>query len=328
MGRPRTISAAIRFGFSVGRVRVLEGRLLSNVTLERLLDARSFDEQKRVFADTEYGSCLGEAETAGDVEAALDECHAELFWFLETSRLPETVSRYFRTRYDYANLKARLKSEALNVPLQGMLEPHGMVEPELFGGSVEMLPAHLRVLDAAVRDGDVVVRDRIDPVVDRAMHEDLLAVARESGCRLLQDLAELTVNLANVRTVLRAHKLGWPAADVRDALVPGATVPPRSLLASYGLSFGDMVERLSAVARLSGVGAEDLLEVERFDVLADNLIVRQAKKARLIATGVEPVIGYVMALQSELVILRMLLLGKIAGLSAQALRKRMRELYV
>ncbi len=323
-----TISAAIRFGFSVGRVRVLEGRLLPNATLERLLDARSFDEQKRVLADTEYGRCLDEAETAGDVEAVLDDYRRGLFEFLETSRLPQSVLRYFRTRYDYANLKARLKAEALGVPLDEMLEPHGMLGPELFSGSIEMLPAHLRVLDGAVRDGDVVVRDRIDPVVDRAMHEDLLAVARESGCRLLQDLAELTVNLANVRTVLRAHKLGWPVADVRDALVPGTTVPPRSLLASYNLPFGDMVERLSAVARLSGVSAEDLMEVERFDVLADNLIVRQAKQARLIATGVEPVIGYVMARQSEVVILRMILLGKLAGLSAQALRRRMRELYV
>ena len=45
-------------------------------------------------------------------------------------------------------------------------------------------------------------------------------------------------------------------------------------------------------------------------------------------TGVQPVIGYVMARRSEIVLVRMLLVGKLAGLSAPALRGRVRELYV
>jgi V/A-type H+-transporting ATPase subunit C len=325
----RHVREAVRYGFSVGRVRVLEGRLLDTATLERLIDAEDFLAQKRVLADTEYGAAISGCDSGTDVERALESYLTDLFAFLETSGLPDAVIKFFRVAYDYRNLKGRLKAEALDVPIEGMLEPHGTLPMELFSGPTELLPDRFRALEASVRDTDGSVdRLRIDPLVDRAMYEEVLAVAEDSGSEMLVRIARLDIDLANARTVLRARRLGWAAEDAAMALVAGGTVKPDALMRGFGQSLAEVAERLASMLHLPGAGAEDLQNVERLDVTADNLLMRLAKRGRMAATGVDPVAGYVMTRRSEVVTLRTLLLGKIAGLGADALRGRVRELYV
>lgn len=112
-------SEDIRYGFAVGRVRVLESRLLGATLIERLLDAPSFEEQKRVLLDTHVGRFLAQAATARDVEAAIDASLADLYEeFLERSELPEPVIAFFRLPHDYTNLRAALKRRILGVTTQ------------------------------------------------------------------------------------------------------------------------------------------------------------------------------------------------------------------
>ena len=86
----------IRYGYAVGRVRVLEGKLLSRGTFERLLDAADLREQKRVLAETHVGRYLESAETAADVERALEASLADLYdEFLARADLPASVVTYF-----------------------------------------------------------------------------------------------------------------------------------------------------------------------------------------------------------------------------------------
>lgn len=324
-----SIRSAVSYGFAVGRVRVLEGRLLSNATLERLLDARSFEEQRRIVADTDYGSFLQEARTVGDVETSLDGYIESLLRFVETARLPGAVSEYFRIKFDYQNLKARLKADALGVSVADMLVGHGTVDPSVFAGPLESLPPVFRSLVARTRGTDGSIdRTRVDVVVDTAMAAASLEAARASKCELLVDIALLETDLTNVKTVLRARSLGWPAPEAAESLAGGGRLAPETLMRAYSLSPADMADRLAAHSSLLGLSTEDLGSLERFDVAADNAIMRVARRAHMSATGMEPVIGYVTARRSEVVILRTLLVGKIAGLSPDDLRRRVRDLYV
>jgi V/A-type H+-transporting ATPase subunit C len=325
----RGTRSAIRYGYHVGRVRVLEGRLLSNATLERLLDAPSFEGQLRVLADTDYGQVLEDARTASEVEAALDDYVEALFDFMDEAGLPEPYCRFFRRRYDYLNLKGRLKADALDVPADELLVGHGSVDRDRFLGAIDGLPDYLR--DAAAplyTDDGGVLREVVDPVVDRAMFTDLLAAADESKSKYLEDSARLMIDLANMKTVVRAKQLGWTPVVAGAALIEGGTIPPKELMIAYLRPLPELVERLGAKAPFRHVAADDLADIDRLDIVADNLLMRQAKKARLTATGPEPIVGYVFARLSEIATLRMLLLGKMAGMSADSLRRRLRDLYV
>ena len=79
MARMRVIADPQRYGFAVGRVRVLETRLLKKSHFERLLDASSLFEQKRILSETIYGGYLENVNTADDIEIALDRSIADLY---------------------------------------------------------------------------------------------------------------------------------------------------------------------------------------------------------------------------------------------------------
>jgi len=329
VARSGTIRGAIRYGFAVGRVRVLEAGLLSNATLERLLDAKTFEAQKRVLADTVYGRYLEHAQTGRDVEQGLDEFNADIFDFMEESNLPEAVIRFFRVSEDYVNLKSSLKARAVGAELEVPGIRHGSVDRERFVGSLETLPAPFGEVAAQAMDEDgEVVRDLVDRITDAALFRDLLVMAKEADSDYLIGLARLTIDLGNLRLIVRSKRAGRRLADVGEELFEGGTVDPKDLLALYPLDVAEMATRLSGMAPFKEVSSEHIANVERLDVVADNLLMRHAKKARLIAVGVEPVVGYVIARHSEIVVLRMLLLGKLAGLGAEAMRRRIRELYV
>ncbi|HSK48512.1 MAG TPA: V-type ATPase subunit, partial [Coriobacteriia bacterium] len=86
---------SLRYGFAVGKVKVLETRTLDASAYERLLDAPSFAEQKRLLSETPYGRYLEDAETPDDVEHALDEALENFYGFLKAAALPEPVMRFF-----------------------------------------------------------------------------------------------------------------------------------------------------------------------------------------------------------------------------------------
>jgi V/A-type H+-transporting ATPase subunit C len=328
MGRRRPLRNAVVFGYPVGRVRVLEAQLLTNATLERLLDAEDFLAQKRVLADTAYGASIGPCETVNEVEEAIEEELTQLYALLESSRLPEPVVRLFRAPYDYRNMKARLKAEALGTTMEGLSERHGLLDAALFGGPLEMLPEKFRALDAEVRDNRGEIDQLlVDPVVDRAMFVDMLDAAEASESAALKAIVSQSVSIANARTLLRAKRFGWSADRVAAALAPGATLAPERLMSMYSLPIAEIADRLASTTYFPGVTAEEFVEVARLDVVADNLLTRSAREARRRAVGVEPVAGYVIARRSEIIIVRTLLVGKMAGMSADELRTRVRELY-
>ena len=324
----KSVSEPIRYGYAVGRVRVLEGRMLSGGTYERLLDAPTFTEQKRVLSDSPYGRFLEDAETVEGIERGLDRALDELYGFLVTANLPQPVIRFFRVRYDYANLEARLKAELLAVPLDDMLVGLGTVPADVIRGPAAQLPAFLRSVYTTLSGDDrSVTEEEITSAVDRALFEDLRASAGSSKSRFLTGLAALMVDLANIKALLRARSKSWRAPDARQLLLEGGTVPSVELMKVYPAAVTEIAEALSKRGPLKGVPTERIADIGSYDVLADDLIVRYLKRARMVAAGPEPVIGYVMARQAEVMMLRTLLIGRLSGVSTEVLRRRLRERY-
>jgi V/A-type H+-transporting ATPase subunit C len=323
------VTESIRYGFAVGRVRVLEGRMLPSATYERLLDAPGFSEQMRVLSDTPYGAFLEGANVAEDVERAFEDALNELYGFLVTANLPEPVICFFRVPYDYANLKARLKADLLGQTTDGLLVNLGTVPAERFSGPVTMLPKRLRELyERLAGDDAAVTEEDISAELDRALFAELIRHAHASGSRFLAGLAALEVDLANVRTLLRARVRQRKAAETRSLLIDGGGLAPDRMMSRYSLPVSEMAAALTVMpGPFKGLSADDLADLAHYDVLADNLRVRYLRRARMTAAGPEPVIGYVMARQAEVMMVRTLLVGMLAGVPADVLRRRLRERY-
>ncbi|MHB8705778.1 MAG: V-type ATPase subunit [Coriobacteriia bacterium] len=329
----KSLSESVRYGFAVGKVRVLETRVFGAATYERLVDAPTFEEQRRILSDTPYGSFLEGAATADDVETALEGALDEIYRFLVTSSLPEPVVRFFRVRYDYANLRAVLKARLLGASSDDLLVDLGTVDLETITGPSAGLPDHLRPLaEEFSRDtsDDVapVTPEDIDTAVERALFADIRATAKTSGSRFLRDLAALEIDVTNAKTAIRARRRSLPLGDLTGLLLKGGTLKVKAIEDVYALPFEQFAETVARAPRLKGVAAEDLADPARLDVVTDNLGVRFLRTGRVVPVGPEPVIAYVIAREAEVRAVRTVLIGKLAGLGPDALRARLREVYV
>lgn len=344
---------SIRYGFAVGKVRVLETRIFGRATLERLLDAPTFEEQRRILSDTVYGRYFEGVQTADGVERALSAALDDFYRFLDEASLPESVTYFFRVRHDFANFKAALKARLLGVSAEGMFVDVGSIPVEAYLRPLDELPAPfgplaeelLERLDAEsgaraaspTPDGLTAASKpapvepdlaAADAAVDRAMFAELAGAAKRSRSGFLAALVSLEVDIANVRTLVRARVAGASAADVAALALEGGSIHPAQLADLYALPPLEAGLRLASLPALRGISATDLADMGRLDVLADNVIVAYLRKARMVAVGPEPVIAYVMGREAEVVAVRTLLIGRLSGLSTDVLRRRMRDLYV
>jgi len=325
---------AIRYGFALGKVRVLATRVFGKATYERLLDAPDFAEQKRILSDTIYGRYLDNAQTAEDVERALAEALEGYYRFLEDAELPEAIVRFVRERYDYSNLKAALKAQAMGVPVADLLvDGLGMLPASDFQGDLSELPDRLASLVAEVAEepgADGATTALIDRDVDAALFARLSELGASSGSRFLSDFAALTIDVANVRTIVRAAREGRLASTVAPLLFSGGSLDRAALLALYGEPAAALAEGVRKLAGRSAplgtIAAADLDTLERLDVALDDVVARFMRRARMVTAGPEPIVAYVFARESEIAALRLLLMGSLAGLPQSMLRSRLREL--
>ncbi len=331
MTQLRVIADLRRYGFAVGRVRVLETNLLTRTTYERLLDARDFDRQRRILADTVYADYLEGATTPDEIEQGLDASLVDLYEdFLEHANLPEPIVAYFRTRHDFENLKARLKAEAQGIPVAELLTPLGSVSPEFFVGPSDRLPSGVREADSRIRarladESGTLPPDVVDTAVDREMFAALSDIARESGSGFVRHLACLEADAGNARAFVRTRIRGVPVAHLEPALVPGGSIPPSTFVTLYRLPFEEGVARLAALAPLTRIDPEAIADPARLDVAVEALIAREVRAHRVTSIGPDPVVGYVLARRAEVTALRTIIMGTFARVPVEQLRERVRD---
>ena len=160
------------------------------------------------------------------------------------------------------------------------------------------------------------------------MFEELAAAARQSRSAFLTGLVSLEIDIANIRTFMRARFAGVPAVEALARMLDGGAIRTAELGKLYVLAPAEVATRLAALPALRGISPADLADVSRLDVLADNVLVAYLRKARMVPIGPEPVIAYVMGREAEVAAVRTLLIGRLSGLSTEVLRRRTRDLYV
>lgn len=320
---PRLNRDALRYGFAVGKVRVLETRTLDNAAYERLIDAHSFTDQKRLLAETAYGRFLEHAWTAEEVESALDRALDSFYRFLEQAELPEPVVRFFRVRHDFTNLKAFAKAQLFGVPVDELLVGHGSVPLDAFRDGAEAIPQWLRAHLPEEADTPLA----IDAAIDRALFAELQRLAAKASSPFLRQVAALLVDIANIKTLVRGRLSDMPPARVADLLVGGGTLGLSALEPMVTLSLPDLAEDLVRLPHLKGVEAELLRDTSSLDLVTDAALMRVLRAGRRTPIGPEPVISYVLAREIEVAALRVLLLGKLGGIGPETLRTRLRASY-
>lgn len=316
---------SIKYGFAVGRVMVLRTRLLSRASYERLLDAPTFADQRRVLSETHYGRFIEGATNASEVERAVDESLRDLYEeFLERSELPPAVVDYFRAPYDFAALRGALKARALGARAHTPPVFLGRVASEGFDEPASLPGVLGRTAREVLEADDALDAEAIDATVDRAMFAELARLARESGIGFLERLAAREADAANAKVLLRAAIARRDPDAVRGMLVPGGTWDAAGAVDLVGRP--EELAEAVAVARVLPVASPaELLDLTRLDVLVDAASARLAREAARGPIGPEPVLAYVLHRRAEAAMVRSVLVGRLAGLPRDVVAGRLRE---
>jgi V/A-type H+-transporting ATPase subunit C len=331
----RTFTDPIKYGYATGRIRVLETRMFSQQRLERLIEAEEREEQLRIIAETDYGSYISDL-TREEIETGLDRYLLNLYKFLSEITAEPDIINFFRLRHDFHNLRVILKAELVKSS-EGLVNL-GLLDIEMAKEAVStrnlsLLPDlyQVAVEQALKRYEETKDPQIIDIEIDKGLYSELSKISWRLKNNWLKRLVATMIDLANLKTVIRASKHGKDIDFLKIALISGGLVEEVLWLALYNQSVESYLLWLArynysfVIEKARYEGGINLTKLER---AVDEYLVEQIAEAKYIAVGLEPIFSYIQAKELENKALRIVLLGKASNISTDKIRERLRDLWL
>ena len=319
------------------RVKSLETRLLTEERLEQILEAKTGEEAAKLLQ--EWGYPQLDAARPETMDAALAAVREDTMADLAEGMPDKRYLELFKIKYDYHNVKALLKAEVMGVPADHMLMDMGRVPAADLAEAVrerelEKLPEPLA---AAVAEARQVLETTRDPqlsdiVLDRAAYRDMADLADATGSAFLRGYVAAQVDAVNLRTAVRTLRMGKGPEFLRGVLLEGGELSADQMLEVSANRGAGLVElygptrfQKAAEAAAESVKGGSLTEFEK---LCDDAVSDYLADAQFVPFGEAPLVGYLAARETEYTNLRILLMGRGAGLPAEVIRSRLRQSYV
>ena len=315
--------------FLASRVRALERKLLTAPRIEQLLTAGDTAACSQLLSELGYEPIHDEASLQASLKQQREAVFSDIARFMPEPELLDV----FRLKYDYHNIKTLLKDRSGGRLLMdaGCISAADMERQYAESGNWQFLPKEMA--DAAKEAADVLAEtgnaQRSDFILDRAYFAQLRPLAQESRCAYLQEYIRAMIDAANLRSLVRTERLHADPGFLRQVLFDGGSVSADTIAAHAGNGPAALYRatpfRAAAEAGEEAVKGGSLTAFER---ACDNAVLLAAGKARSIPFGVEVVLGYLAAKEAEWTAVRIIMSGRMAGMTADAIRERLRDQYV
>lgn len=325
----------LRYGYAVGRIRVLEAQVISGQRLRRLIEA-DYQEALRILDEVPLGDYLVDAGTARQVDQGLTSFLKDVY-----SSLAEALPRdsfllpFFLCRYDFHNLKALLKAGTEGVVAEGLLPGLGTIDPVALRKGLDnpaSLPSPYRETVLACREREAVPGET-DTAIDRHFLEYRLALALEERSPFVVDYARASIDLANLKLVIRGRGLGRDPGFLEESLARGGFLGTGQLKDLYADEQETMLDRLDDSRYYSGLlqalqGSDEVVGLTDFDRASDDLLMDMVRGAKRVSMGAEPVFAYLRTRENEAMTVRIILMGKLNNISPEVIERHLRKPYL
>lgn len=325
--------------FSTARVRSVEKNMLTRERAEKMIDSKTTEDALRVLDDCYYGNG-NEMVEPNDYEKLLTEEHKKTYDFI-TSVAPELdYFNMFLFPYDYHNLKVIMKAEYLGIDASDTLVDTGSIDLKTlnysvkerdFSGLTENMGKALKeIIETFPKTNDPQI---IDIILDRYCFDEMLVSAENTNSDFIIDYVKMQIDAINLKTYVRLKKMNKSWDFFTKVFLRGGKIYEQIFIKNYDEPFEKFAEQLSAFnfKEIFLDGTEALQETGMFtalEKLLDNKLIEHVKYAKYVPFGIEPLVGYLIAKDNEIKIARIILAGKIAGISPELIRERLRETYV
>lgn len=321
-----------KYIYAVSRIRAKELNLLNKQFLEQLIDAKSYDECLRMLSDKGW-------DIPQSKEVLLDDIikkEQDKIWNLIYELLEDIhVFDVFLYENDFHNLKAAIKENYSKKEYDGNLYiEKGTVDLNIIKSAVEKrdfssLPDYMvEVADKAYEtffhtgDGQL-----LDMIVDKSMLETIIKKAKETDNELLVTYAEMKVATANLNVAIRGNLAGKTESFFEESLAHQDTLDVNSLKRAALQSIQSILDYLSSTKYSEAI--DDIKEsLTAFERWCDNKMIELIKPQLYNPFTLSPIAAYVIARESEIKSVRLILSGQINDFDKNEVRERLRETYV
>ena len=319
-----------KYTYAVARIRALETSLLSDGDVEQLLSCGTADQALQYVTDKGWG----DLSSGMDIDAVLKR-EGEKTWEVIREVAPD-MSVFDVLSYPklYHNLKAAVKevcTEADNpdifyddcaIPGREMLEIIRNREFSRLPGTMSGTAAEALDQLLHTRDGQLC-----DIIVDKAALEAIYEAGKRSGEKIIADYADTTVAIADIKIAVRSRKTGKSADFMYSAMAGCGSVNVDQLIRA-ALAGEEEIARYLEGTSYAG-GADALRESpSAFERWCDNRMIESLKPQKYETFSVGPLLAYLVARENEIKTVRIILTGKQNDFPEEAIRERVREMYV
>lgn len=323
-----------KYAYSFGVVKELERKLLTKDKFNRLIEAKDLQEFCKLLTETPYSE-IAKVENFENV--LTQELKRVYLDFIKFAPEKQFIDMLF-LEYDFHNLKVLLKAkfQRNTKNIEQLFIDLGEIGKEKFLAlsklEISDIKKQLENYRDIIQEVESALEHANDPrvienILDRALFDKLALYANNN--ELLKEIVSIYADIANLKIAIRSKNLAREKNLI--VFVPYGRLIPRELYALYERGLEYLIDKLSEYYGKIIPPAVEYYQRERswllLEKLADDYILKKLKE-RTYYVRVDPLIGYILAKKTEIKLLRMLIVSKLANVSPEKLKVQWRELYV
>lgn len=317
------------------RIRHAEKKLLTKQQLQRLADAKNLEDAIKLLNETSYSSELSKLDRPENYEQVLSEVLNKTYKEAMEISPDKSLVEILSCKYDYHNLKVLVKENILKEKFDSM---YCMLD----GNEIEAFR------ELALKNDEGLSKDfkecldffettndpqDIDIFIDKKYFEKVLSLAEDFKLEMITEYFKAMIDFINLRTFIRCRKQNQVKETLEKVLIKGGDIDTDKILDMFYEDIEILPIKLKAykIGRVLSKIVEEYKNtnsLNSFEKSMDDYLVEIVRKAKSIHYGAEVIFSFLFAKELEIKNLRLILVGKVNGLSADFIKERLREVYV
>lgn len=317
------------------RIRHAEKKLLTKQQLQRLADAKNLEDAIKLLNETSYSSELSKLDRPENYEQVLSEVLNKTYKEAMEISPDKSLVEILSCKYDYHNLKVLVKETILKEKFDSMYCMLDENEIEAFRELALKNDEGLSKDFKECLDFFETTKDPqdIDIFIDKKYFEKVLSLAEGFKLEMITEYFKAMIDFINLRTFIRCRKQNQVKETLEKVLIKGGDVETDKILDMFYEDIEILPIKLKAykIGRVLSKIVEEYKNtnsLNSFEKSMDDYLVEIVRKAKSIHYGAEVIFSFLFAKELEIKNLRLILVGKVNGLSADFIKERLREVYV
>jgi len=304
------------FTYGAGLVRSLEAKMLTAEKILRMVDADTYESAFSVLNESGYARLLDKLENSFNFEELLQKEYDELKTLTNWVAPDSEIIKAIWLKHDFNNFKTIIKNKT------------GGVEEEKESG----IPKQFRsIAEKILKQGEEDLQI-IDLAWDKSYLLLLKKTADQAKVPLFTKYVSSKIDISNLKILIRTKEANLDRKYLSQ-MCQGGTIDEKKLAGYLTFSFEEISQKLKYTDYANEIreGINYYTKTKSFhslERLFSGHLLKLVKDAKHITFGIEPILGFILAKEHEIKILRMIFTSKIKGISSQDIKERIALYYV